>query len=231
MALFRHRGSKLLLFLVRGGPKADRQNQITSIRTVLLLFETDLSVADLFPSTTCYGRSRQEIENIFSSLVPALPKAELQSRNHKGHLIPRSSSRLSTDVCRHSLQAIWRGVPARLGMRDNFDRGAGRMNPDTITISPRPRMRIALLLAIVADIFQIVFSPLFFEGAASPADDILDFLYGGSPELSSWLELGIPAIVPCQARAWGGSASLYGRWLLRTSTGDRSGSRSPWKEV
>ncbi|MGC1296649.1 MAG: hypothetical protein WA869_16555 [Alloacidobacterium sp.] len=76
-------------------------------------------------------------------------------------------------------QAIWRGVPARLGMRDNFDRGAGRMNSDTITISPGPRMRIALFLAIVADTFQIVFSPLFFEGAASPADDILDLCMAG----------------------------------------------------
>ena len=60
-----------------------------------------------------------------------------------------------------------------------FDRGAGGMNPDTITISAGPRMRTALLLAIVADAFQIVFSPLFFEGAASPADDILDLCMAG----------------------------------------------------
>jgi hypothetical protein len=53
------------------------------------------------------------------------------------------------------------------------------MNPDTITISPGPRLRTALLLAIVADTFQIVFSPLFFEGAASPADDILDLCIAG----------------------------------------------------
>ncbi len=53
------------------------------------------------------------------------------------------------------------------------------MNPDAITISAGPRMRTALLLAIVADAFQIVFSPLFFEGAASPADDILDLCMAG----------------------------------------------------
>jgi hypothetical protein len=35
------------------------------------------------------------------------------------------------------------------------------------------------LLAIVADTFQIVFSPLSFEGAASPADDILDACMAG----------------------------------------------------
>jgi hypothetical protein len=53
------------------------------------------------------------------------------------------------------------------------------MNPNTIAISPGPRMRTALLLAIIADTFQIVFSPLFFEGAASPADDILDLCMAG----------------------------------------------------
>jgi hypothetical protein len=54
------------------------------------------------------------------------------------------------------------------------------MNPDNaITISAGPRMRTALLLAIVADAFQIVFSPLLFEGALSPADDILDVCMAG----------------------------------------------------
>ena len=53
------------------------------------------------------------------------------------------------------------------------------MNPNTIAISAGPRMRTALFLAIVADTFQIVFSPLFFEGAASPADDILDLCMAG----------------------------------------------------
>ena len=40
-------------------------------------------------------------------------------------------------------------------------------------------MRTALLLAIIVDTFQIVFSPLFFEGAASPADDLLDLCMAG----------------------------------------------------
>jgi len=72
------------------------------------------------------------------------------------------------------------GLPARVGVRDNLDRGAVElMNPDTITISTGPRMRSALLLAIVADTFQVVLSPLFFEGAASPADDILDLCVAG----------------------------------------------------
>jgi len=53
------------------------------------------------------------------------------------------------------------------------------MNQDSITISAGPRIRTALLLAIVADAFQIVFSPLLFEGAASPADDIIDLCMAG----------------------------------------------------
>jgi hypothetical protein len=46
---------------------------------------------------------------------------------------------------------------------------------DTVTISPGPRFRTAMVLAIVADAVQIVVFPLFVEGALSPADDILDF--------------------------------------------------------
>ncbi len=36
------------------------------------------------------------------------------------------------------------------------------------------RFRIALALAIVADVVQIALLPMFVEGAASPADDALD---------------------------------------------------------
>jgi hypothetical protein len=49
------------------------------------------------------------------------------------------------------------------------------MTDDTVTISPGPRFRAALILAIIADALQIVVFPLFIEGALSPADDILDF--------------------------------------------------------
>lgn len=49
---------------------------------------------------------------------------------------------------------------------------------ETITISPGPRFRAALLLAILADVIQIAIFPLFVEGAGSPADDILDLGIG-----------------------------------------------------
>jgi hypothetical protein len=46
--------------------------------------------------------------------------------------------------------------------------------PDDITISPGPQFRAAMLLAIVADAFQLVVFPAFVAGALSPADDVLD---------------------------------------------------------
>jgi hypothetical protein len=48
------------------------------------------------------------------------------------------------------------------------------MSDDSITISPGPQFRTAMLLAIAADILQIAVFPAFVEGAMSPADDLLD---------------------------------------------------------
>jgi hypothetical protein len=52
-------------------------------------------------------------------------------------------------------------------------------NPGAVTISAGPRLKAALILAILADVFQIAVFPLFIEGAASPSDDILDLGIGG----------------------------------------------------
>lgn len=49
------------------------------------------------------------------------------------------------------------------------------MVDDSISISPGPRFRNAMLLAIAADALQLVVFPLFVAGALSPADDLLDF--------------------------------------------------------
>lgn len=54
------------------------------------------------------------------------------------------------------------------------------MNLDGMKISPGPRFRAALLLAIVADILQLAVFPIFIEGAASPAEDVLDFGVGAA---------------------------------------------------
>ena len=50
---------------------------------------------------------------------------------------------------------------------------------DRITITPGPRMKAALILAIIADLVQLVLFPIFITGAESPADDILDVCVAG----------------------------------------------------
>jgi len=52
------------------------------------------------------------------------------------------------------------------------------MIEDILKIPQRLRFRIALVLAIVADALQIAVFPLFVSGAASPADDAVDFGVG-----------------------------------------------------
>lgn len=48
------------------------------------------------------------------------------------------------------------------------------MADESITISPGPKFRTAMMVAIVADALQLVVFPMFVEGAFSPADDALD---------------------------------------------------------
>jgi hypothetical protein len=79
---------------------------------------------------------------------------------------------------------------------------------DTITISAGPRLKAAMILAVIADLFQIVVFPLFVAGAESPADDILDlgigavlaYLLGWHWEFApSFLAKLVPGVdlVPC----------------------------------
>lgn len=57
-------------------------------------------------------------------------------------------------------------------------------HPDRITLSAGPRLRAAMVLAILADVLQMVVFPLFIEGGASPADDVLDL---GMAGVLTWL--------------------------------------------
>jgi hypothetical protein len=52
------------------------------------------------------------------------------------------------------------------------------MTNDTITVSPGPNFRTAMLLAIAADALQLVIFPVFVAGGLSPADDVLDLGVG-----------------------------------------------------
>lgn len=49
---------------------------------------------------------------------------------------------------------------------------------DSITVSPGPQFKTAMLLALIADALQIVIFPAFVEGALSPAEDVLDLGIG-----------------------------------------------------
>jgi hypothetical protein len=53
------------------------------------------------------------------------------------------------------------------------------LNREFVKISAGPRLRIAMILAIVADVLQIAVFPWVIEGAESPVDDILDLSVGG----------------------------------------------------
>lgn len=52
------------------------------------------------------------------------------------------------------------------------------MNDDSVTISPGPQFRTAMLVAVIADALQIVVFPVFVAGGLSPADDVLDLGVG-----------------------------------------------------
>ena len=53
-----------------------------------------------------------------------------------------------------------------------------------VKITAGPRLRTAMILAIVADLLQLIVFPIFVTGAESPVDDIVDVCVGG---VLSWL--------------------------------------------
>jgi hypothetical protein len=70
---------------------------------------------------------------------------------------------------------VVRKTPLRLeSIKPAYIRQRSAMPKDSITISPGPQFRVAMLLAIVADALQLIVFPVFVEGALSPADDVLD---------------------------------------------------------
>jgi hypothetical protein len=53
------------------------------------------------------------------------------------------------------------------------------MAMDTIKVTAGPRLKLAMILAVAADILQMAVFPYFIEGAVSPVDDILDLSVAG----------------------------------------------------
>jgi hypothetical protein len=56
--------------------------------------------------------------------------------------------------------------------------------PGQLVITPGPRLKTAMVLAVLADLVQIAVLPFFVEGAASPADDLLDL---GMAGMLTWM--------------------------------------------
>jgi hypothetical protein len=48
------------------------------------------------------------------------------------------------------------------------------VSPPSVTLIAGWRLRLAIVLAIVADVVQMVLFPIFWEGVASPVEDALD---------------------------------------------------------
>jgi hypothetical protein len=53
------------------------------------------------------------------------------------------------------------------------------LNRDAVKISAGPRLRIAMIVAVVADVLQIAVFPLVIAGFESPPDDVIDVCVGG----------------------------------------------------
>ena len=51
--------------------------------------------------------------------------------------------------------------------------------PSDVSITPSVRVKVALGVAIVADILQLAVFPYVMEGAISPADDVIDLCVAG----------------------------------------------------
>lgn len=69
---------------------------------------------------------------------------------------------------------------SKMGVSRTDRKEQAAVTDEPIEISQRTRFQVAMILAIVADALQLVFLPLFVEGAESPADDILDLGVGAA---------------------------------------------------
>jgi len=89
------------------------------------------------------------------------------------------ASRRSTRLPKLSIPNQWRCPWFAITLVFISARGKCRtLTQNIIKFSPGPRFRAALLLAILADLLQVLVLPLFVEGAESPADDALDLVIG-----------------------------------------------------
>ena len=99
-----------------------------------------------------------------------------------------------------------------------------KANRGTIAIPPRLKLRAALGLAIAADLVQMLVFPLFVEGAASPADDVLDLCMGG---VLSWLLGWHWEFLPSFLAKLVPGVDLVPLWTMAVANVYRKSSRQP----
>src|SRR4051794_32356123 len=106
-------------------------------------------------------------------------------------------------------------------------RRGGEMTPGDGSPKPRWRLRLAYVIAVLADLAQAGFFPLFSEGALSPFDDALDVGVGiALTALLGWNWAFLPSfaieLIP--------GADLAPTWTLAVWVASR-GARKPSAEV
>ena len=112
---------------------------------------------------------------------------------------------------------------------------ARAITDEPISLTPRTRFRVAMILAIATDALQIFGFPLFAEGALSPADGVLDLavaavlvnLLGWHWEfLPAFLAELVPGVdlVPFWTMA---VANVYRKWKQMTITVEQTREQRP----
>jgi hypothetical protein len=104
------------------------------------------------------------------------------------------------------------------------------MNNGATKISAGLRLRVAMILAILADLLQIAVFPLFIEGLESPVDDIFDLGMGAVLSyFLGWHWEFLPSFV---AKLLPGVDLVpFGRWRLPMSIASRDESWPRWRDL
>jgi len=94
------------------------------------------------------------------------------------------------------------------------------MTEDIMPVLPRARFQAAMMIAVVADVVQMLIFPLFVEGAGSPAEDALDLGVGAALiSLLGWHWEFAPSFLGKLVPGW--TWSPFGRWRWPMCTASR----------
>ena len=98
------------------------------------------------------------------------------------------------------------------------------MKQGDLTISSRPQFRTAMVVAIAADVLEMIVFPLFVEGFDSPAADLMDLCVGG---VLTWLVGWHWEFAPSFLAKLMPGADLVPLWTLAVGNVIRKSKRMP----